>query len=297
MWLTLALLSAALYAIAEIIDNFLSNRKFKHPLTLVFFSSLFNLIFIPVLVVFQKPELPSLETIPLFILLGFVNIGYLYPYYKALKSEDTSVAISFLAIERVMVPILAFLIVNEVLEITQYVGIAIIVASVILLGLHHSRSRFKLSKGVWYITIASLFLAFEAILLKLLFMQGVSVSTAVAGESSIALLWGLGILLVPRVRRDIFGSFSLFVKISPLFLVEELFTFLGLYTEASAIEKTSVSIVKGVTMASPFFLILYAWIAGGLFPSAFKEDLHRKKVVRKLILFLVLIIGVILVND
>lgn len=297
MWLIFALASSGLYAIAETFDNFFSNKEFKHPFTLVFYSSLFNLIYVPALFVFSNPGIPPLKTFPIFILLGIVNIGYLYPYYRGLKEDDTSVAISFLAIERVMVPILAFFIVGEILSPYQYLGILIIIISVVILGFHHIRKRFRFSKGVWYISCAAIFLAFEGVLIKLLFGQGVSVSTVVGGEAFMSLIFGTSVILIPSIRKDIIKSFSLFIKISPFFLIEELFTFLGLCTESKAISEAPVSIVKGVTMASPFFLVLYAWIGSIFIPRMFRENLHRKQLIKKMVLFAMLIIGVMLVKN
>ena len=46
MWLLFAFLSPAFYAIAEIFDEFLVTKEFKHPFTVVFYTSLFNLIFV-----------------------------------------------------------------------------------------------------------------------------------------------------------------------------------------------------------------------------------------------------------
>ena len=296
MWLGFALISAALYGIAEILDNFFANKEFKHPLTLVFYSCLFNLVYVPLLILLMHPSLPPLSTLPIFILLGFVNVGYLYPYYKGLKDDDTSVAISFLAIERILVPVLAFLVIGEVLQPVQYAGILVIVMSVILLGLHHSRARFKLSKGVWHISCAALFLACEAILLKVLFDQGVSVETAVTGEAIISLAFGASVAGLAHVRRDIVRSFGLFRKLLPIFLIEELFTLAGLYTESKAISMAPVSIVKGVTMASPFFLVIYAWLGVQFFPKLFKEDLHRRQIFKKLVLFAVLVTGIMLIK-
>jgi drug/metabolite transporter (DMT)-like permease len=296
MWFFVAIASAGLYAMAEACDNFLVNREFKHPMTLAFFAYLFSLIFVPFLFVFQHPTWPPLATIPVFIALGFVNFGYLYPYYKGLREDDTSVAISFLAIERVMVPILAFLIVGEVLNPTQYLGIIIIVASVIALGLHHARKRFRFSKGVWYITCAALFLAFEGVLLKVLFDSGVTVPTAVGGEAIMSFVFAMTVLFSRKIRKDIAASMPLFIKLFPLFFVEELLTFLGLYTESWAISHTEVSIVKAITMVSPFFLIFYAWVGRGIFPKFFREDLHRGKVIRKVILFACIIVGIVLVR-
>src|ERR1035437_991283 len=297
MWFPIALLSSALYAVAEAMDNFFVNKEFKHPLTLVFFAYLFGLIYIPILILVQHPAFPPLHTLPIFILLGFVNMGYLYPYYKGLREDDTSVAISFLAIERIMVPIIAFFVIGEVLDPTQYFGIFVIIIAVFALGLHHARKKFKLSKGVWYISIAALFLACEAVLLKLLFVEGVSVATAICGESIISMVFGVSVILSKKVRKDVVASFPLFVKLSPLFFLEEMFTFLGLYAEGWAISHTSVSVVKGITMVSPFFFMIFAFFGRGLFPTFFKEDLHRGRVFKKLLLFICIIIGILLVKE
>ncbi len=298
MWLIYAFLSPLFYAVAEIFDNFLVNHKFKrHPFILVFFTSLFNLIFVPLLFFFDRPEIPPISTLPIFILLGFASVGYLYPYYRGLQSDDTSIVISFFAIGRIFVPILAFLVVGEILNVIQYVGIALVILSVFALGLHHSKKQFKFSKAIWYIGLAAFLLACEGVLMKLLFERGVTVSTALGGESIIALLMGMSLLLLPKLRREIKSALPDFLKLSPLFLLEEFFTFLGFAAEGYAISLTSVSVVKGITMASPFFLIVYAWLGQGIFPSLFKEDLHRKKVLKKILLFAVLITGIILIKE
>ena len=200
MWLLFAFLAPAFYAIAEIADNFFVNKKFKHPLVLVFYTSLFNLIYLPILFFFRHPTLPPLSTLPIFIGLGLVNTGYLYPYYKGLQADDTSVAISFLAIERVMVPVLAFFIVGEVLAPIKYFGIFLIIVSVIALGLHHARQRFRFSRGVWYVACAALLLALEGVFLKLLFNEGVNPSTAVGGEMAMSLLFGISVLISSKIR-------------------------------------------------------------------------------------------------
>jgi drug/metabolite transporter (DMT)-like permease len=79
--------------------------------------------------------------------------------------------------------------------------------------------------------------------------------------------------------------------------MEEMFTFGGLYAEAWAISHTSVSLVKGITMVSPFFLMIFAYFGRGMFPSFFKEDLHRGRVFKKSLLFILIIIGIFLVKD
>lgn len=297
MWFFIALGAAAFYAVAEELDNFLVNREFRHPFVLVFFSSLFNLVFIAGTIVVRHPAFPPPSTWPLFLLLGLVDILYLYPYYRGLQRDDTSVAISFLALERIFVPILAFLLVGESLATVQYLGIVVIVFSVILLGFHRARGSARVSSAVGYIGVASFILAFEGIVLKLLFERGVAVSVAVTGEYSLSFVFGMALLLVPAIRKEIKKAAPIFLRWSPLFLAEEAFTFFGLATESYAISQASVSIVKGVTAASPFFLLAYALLGEQFFPRAFRENIRKRRVIQKLLLFALVIAGILLVKE
>ena len=115
MWLFIAFLAPAFYGWSNIFDNFLANQKFKKPLVLAFYTSLFNIVFLPIIFLIQKPVLPAFEIIPIFVGLGMINILYLYPYYRGLQTEDTSIAVSFFSFGRIFIPILAYFIVGEVL--------------------------------------------------------------------------------------------------------------------------------------------------------------------------------------
>src|SRR3989344_6570196 len=161
MWLLIAFLAPAFYALSNVLDNFLANKKFKNPTTLAFYTSSFNILFLPVVFVFLNPKIPPVSALPILFLLGLINILYLYPYYKGLQSDDTSIAISFFGLGRIFIPILAFFIVGEVLMASQYLGVGLIVLSSTLLSLRGWRQNFKFSRAFWYIGLAAFILSFE----------------------------------------------------------------------------------------------------------------------------------------
>lgn len=296
MWLILALLSNAVYACSNILDTFLANKQFRNPFTLVFYTSFFNLAFIALLFAVQSPVIPPGETIPIFILLGTINIGYLYPYYRALQNDDTSVVVAFFALNRIFIPVLAFFMVGEVLEFAQYAGIFLLVSSVVVLGTHRDHKHFRLNKSAGYMLLASFIMAFEGVLLKYLFEHGVNFGTALGGEMIVSFILAMLFLVPKSTRSDVFANVKLFKKMLPVFAAEESFTFLGFAAESYAIVLAPVSLVKGITILSPFFLLIYARVLRNRFPNVFRESMSKGSVIKKTLLFALIIIGVLLMK-
>ena len=78
-------ISMIFFNLAIFVDNFLSNKKFNDSLALLFYGSITNLIFLPLVWIFGLPKiLPSELLIPI-IIAGFSEFIYLLPYYKALQ--------------------------------------------------------------------------------------------------------------------------------------------------------------------------------------------------------------------
>lgn len=297
MWILFAFIAPAFYGVAEILDNFLSNKIFKHPLTLAFFASMFNFLVIPIFFIFNPPTWPPLTTIPIFLILGFVEFGYLYPYYKGLQNEDTSVVSAFFGLGRIFIPILAFLIVGEILSLVQYIGIVLIISASILLSFKKKHTKLLFSKSFWYIGLAAFMLSFEGVLLKYLFQNGVSYSTAIGGEMLVAAMFSLFLLFSNKVRHDIVSSTKAIKIFFPLFVFEEVITFLAFAAEAYAIDKAPVTIVKAIGMFIPFFILFYGKMLKTRFPTVFKESTNTGIIIKRIILFTVMVAGILLLGN
>jgi len=296
-WLLFAFIAPAFYGVAEILDNFLSNKIFKHPLTLAFFASMFNLLVVPIFFFFNHPAWPPLSTIPIFLILGFVEFGYLYPYYKGLQNDDTSVVSAFFGLGRIFIPILAFLIVGEVLSLVQYVGIILIISASILLSFKREHTKLLFSKSFWYIGLAAFMLSFEGVLLKYLFEHGVNLSTAIGGEMLIATFFSFFLLFSHKVRHDIVTNRKALKTFFPLFTLEEIITFLAFAAEAYAIDRAPVTIVKAIGMFIPFFILFYGKMLKTRFPRVFKETTTTGVVIKRIVLFLIMVAGILLLGN
>ncbi len=298
MWIFFAFLAPALYAVGEILDEYLSNRIFKRVIPIVFLALLLNFLFVPVLFLIQKPVMPSFNLIWPLIGVGLTNLLYLFPYYKSLKIEDTSIVSAFFSIGKIIIPIFAFVFIGEVLQFREYLGIGVIIIGNVLLAFHMKSGKILLSKAFYLIIIASTILAIDGILYKYMFDQGINWSTAIGGQLLISGILGCAFLLInPVTRKQILAEMGQYRKSSiKLFFTEELFTFLALGAEAFAISLAPVSLVKGIGMSIPIFVLVYTVIVKKYNPKAFREDTKKGVVIKKVIIFGLIILGLILVG-
>lgn len=297
MWIFFAFLAPALYAVAEIFDEYLSNHGFKNIAPLIFFASLCNFVFVPILFIIQRPELPPINMVWPLIGIGLTNILYLYPYYKSLKIEDTSVVSAFFSFGKIIIPVFAFVFIGEVLELREYIGIGVIILGNVLLAFRGKIKSLRLSKAFYLIILASTILAIDGILYKYLFENGVSWSTAIGGQLIFSGIIGcVFIFSVPRLRKQLKQETLNYRKYFKLFFLEEFFTFLAVGAEMYALTLAPVSLVKGVGMVIPIFVLLYTVAVKKYKPEAFREDINRRVVIKKVIIFCIIISGLLLIG-
>jgi hypothetical protein len=81
----------------------------------------------------------------------------------------------------------------------------------------------------------------------------------------------------------------------PVFALEELLTFGGSVASTYAISLVPVTLAKSIGAFQPFFVLVYALILGKSFPQMFRENVDCRSVVKKLMLFAIMVIGIILI--
>lgn len=296
MWILFAFLTPALFAASELLDGYLSNKKFKSVISLVFFASITNLLFVPIVFSIESPNFSNSRLILPLIGVGLTNVLYLYPYYKALQIEDTSVVAAFFSIGKIITPILAFLILNEELSILQYLGLGLVIMANFFLAIKYGRVKVEIKKSFLLIAAASVILAFEGILFKYMFEIGLKWSTAVGGQLIATFIIALLIFSIRRFRMQIQMEFRNFVDSFKLFFVEELITFSAIAIEAYAIKLAPLSLVKGVGLTIPLFVIFYTLILKKHRPNTFQEDIQRRILLKRIPLYFILILGLFLLG-
>ncbi len=294
IWIIVALVSPAFHAVANEFDAYLTNRFFRRPLTIAFYSTLMGILFLPFIFFIELPYLPSPQVIPFLILAGIADVLYLYPYYKALQVDDTSTVAALFSLGKISVPILAFLFVHERLTLTQYLGVALIIISSALLTLKHKK-RFVLNKSFLYMGMCALILAVESVVYKYVFEQ-VSWATGFTWSTVASFIVVIAMLVVPSVRKDIVVHAKSFRRHGHLVFAEEFFTFAGSATGTFAIALAPVTIVESIGEIQPFFVLVVALLVYPFYPRMLKEHVDGRSIKKKIALFVLTAVGVFLVT-
>ncbi len=293
MWIFIALGSSLFYGFANVLDNFLTNRLFKSIWTLVFFGLCIDVLLLPVVFFIAPPSLPPLSMVPFIVLVGFLEIFYLFPYYKALQTDDTSVVSSLFSLGRIFIPIFAFFIIGEVVRPEQYFGFFLIIVSSSFLTLKDVR-HLKLNRSFFYMILVSVILALDTVIYKYILDQ---VSWSTTFTFVILSSWGFSLcfLLIPKIRKDIFKHFKEAKHTFKYLGLEEIMALTGNAGGVYVLSLVPITLARGLGAFTPFIVLFYGAVMQKFFPKFFHENIERGNVLKKIFLFGVTLVGVFLI--
>lgn len=289
MYILLAFLTPLLHALSCIVDAHFSNNIFKKVPSLVFYATISNIIIIPFLFFFGTPTIPSLEILAILFIIALIEVCYQIPYYHALRNIDTSIVVALFSLGKISVPVLAYFIVNEKLSLTQYFGFGIILLSTFLLNF--DIKKLKINIAFFLMLVVSVLLSLSSVLSKYS-LQSFDFVTVLFWGSLFATSISLSLLFLPQYRTDIVSSFPQYKKRIKLFLSNEILNQGGTLAGTIALAHLPVLAVKSIGSSQSIFTLLLGFVLYKIFGNSFKENLTRQEVIKKLISFSAIIIGI-----
>ncbi len=294
MILFVAFLSPFFEALSDIIECLLSNRTFKHQTTMIFYISMMNFVFIPLVMLLEMPSIPCRESILFYIILAAIDVAYLYPFYSAMKVIDTSIVSALFALGQVIVPILSYFILDDALTLHQYIGFGIIVMASVALSIKNTKIP-KLNKAFYYMVFASLLLSLRVIVVKYTMnLEGHWVNLVVYPDIISGIL-PFGLLFITKYRKDIVKNFPPYLKKFKIFALDEFICFLGIVCSTYALDHLSPVISSSINSMRPIFLLLIGMFLLYYFNIPLKEKITPRMLVKKMYFFVLMIFGVVLV--
>lgn len=293
-YLLIAFFAPVFYAMAVIIESLLSNRTFKRQTTMIFYISLMNAVFLPLILFFGTPSLPPANCIWLYIILALLDIIYLYPYYTAMKVIDTSIVAALFSLGEVIVPVLSYFLLGEILNLHQYIGFAVIILASVALSIKGSKIP-KLNRGFYYMCTASLLVSFRIVLIKYVMNLDGNWINMVIYPNLISGILPFTLLFIGKCRRDIVKNFPPYLHRFKFFAVNEFLCFLGLACSIYGLDKLSPVISASINATQPIFLLGLGGIMLFSFHIKLKEKITRRILLKKLFCFVLIVLGVILV--
>lgn len=292
MWLLVALCEPASHAVSNILDSYLNKRLFNSVWVLIFYGMCFQVLLSPLVWLIDPPGWPAVQLWPWLVVIGFIQVAYLYPYYKALQNDSTSTVVALFSLGNLCVPLFAFIALHERLAITQYFGFLIVIIASILLTLQPG--KLKLNKSLWYMLLSSALLSVEVVVYKYVFNQ-VSWGTGFFWPMMVPVGFISIIVLYPKFRHSLRQPWQHARTAFPLLFLEEFFAFSGIVAGTYAVSLVPVTIERTVGETQPFFVLLYSIILMRFMPGFPVEAFTKQSVIRKACLFILMTIGVGLV--
>lgn len=285
-----AFISPMAHAVSNIFDSYVSGTVFKRIPTTIFYINLTNILGILCLPLFGAIHLLPPNAWFLVGLLAAINVGYQFPYFAALNRTDTSIVAALFQMEKVFIPIWAFLIVGEVLHPIQYAGFGIIILFSLLLNIS-SKTHIKINSGFWLMTLVTIMLSFEGTFYKALLEHTDWVSAAF-WVAIISFVMQFMMIFVHPVRQDIVKSFGKYRHRFVAFIFVEIFDQLGSFSPIFALSLIPVLVDSGIQSVQPIFVALYGFILTQFFGKHFHEDISRDAMIKKILCFIMIGIGV-----
>jgi len=288
----IAFLNPLTYAASNIIDSHISNNVFKNVWVVVFYCTIITLLTLPILFLFGIPRIPPTHIIPYVVLGAILHIAVLVAYYLSMRNMDTSIVLACFSMGKIFIPVLAFFMVGEVIRPVQYAGFGIIILFSVFLSLDDVKVM-KVNKGLWLVLAASITSSITLVINKKILLELDWVSNVFWGNILSAFIVML-FLLLKKHRQEIFSEAPRFFKRGGMFVGNEMLFQVGVLAESYALAILPVIVFTAIGSTQALFILAYSWALMFICPKHIKEQLDAKSIIKKVICFVFIVIGVVL---
>jgi drug/metabolite transporter (DMT)-like permease len=299
IFILIAIIGAAAYGLSAVIDSHLLNQRFKYLSALLFFILLITPVFNLLLLPFESLTLPSVSMLPAYIALGVLYFLLPLLIFFARRQADTSIVGALGNMSKILLPILALVFFNEYLQIQQYLGFFLILVVSITLCLNNDGKglgRLRLNRSFWLMLLAAAVGTASILLEKYILVNDSNWFNLVVYSSVASAIAALFMLFPKRTRQDIAKSAPLFRKYAWILIISGALSFLGNASGILALSELPVLVKTGLSATEPLFILLFGILAGHFFHKYVKESVNQKDLRKKILCYVLLVIGLILLN-
>ena len=272
----------------------LVNKNFSNPYVLTFYKSITNALFVPLIFLIYQPTPPSYHILSLYFILAILDLSYLIPYYKALKNIDASIVTALFSLGRIVMPILTYIFLDEKLKPIQYIGFATIVVSSVALSSQKIKSL-KINKAFYLMMLSSFIHSSFLVLEKHTINCDTSWINIMIYPSIFSTLIPFLLFLSSHLKREIQSHYTSFKNDICLFLIMELFTFIGLLTISFILPHISAITKVSISSTTPIFVLIISIHLSKNKKINYIENLSKQELYKKIFLFLLIGLGTYLV--
>jgi len=236
-----------------------------------------------------RPEVITKPQFLILLVVASIEFFYQFPYYKALRYADTSVVVSLFSFQKILIPILAYFIINERLTSLQYFGFDIIIFCSI--AITFKKFSWKPSKAILFMIPVCIILAFNSILKKYGLNQ-IEWKTFYFYSFALSVPFYLfAFIFIKSAYKEVIMFIKApFQKLYIPIYVQNIATWVSEIFSTLALSMLPVTIIKAISSFQAFVVHLVASKGSKTLKVDNKENLS----VKKIILFILIGIGVFL---
>jgi len=295
-WLFYAVATPFLNSLDSLGEKLLIDKHVKNAIVIVFNEGLIFLIFGLSILLWHKVEILSFTQTSILLLSGMLFIYYLIPYFKALKSEETSRVIPLFQFIPIIVLVLSYVFLHELISGKQILGFFVVFAGAFLLSAEKLDAKiFRPRKAFWYMLFSSFLYGLTPILFKFIVVN-TDFWTAFFYQ---AIGGGIGAVTLfvysPYRRAFVNESLKLPFKSWGIMTLNQVATVVAELSASFAFSIAPVALVSVVTGTQPLFTLIFAIILSRFFPQIIKENISKGALGIKFSSIFLILVGISLI--
>lgn len=293
-WFALIFISTNLSAFGNLFDKFFCSKKFRSVYTLAVFSSLFQFIFIIGLSFFLSFPKVFNQALVLALIPGLIFFLMWILVWKALVAGEVSRAAAVFQIAPIFNTFLAVIFLGESLPRLKWLAIFLIVAGAVLSSWEGSKNG-RFNRAYLFILLAATCSAVATVISKA--ALGTIKPLTVYALSFYASL-PLNFLLL--IKKGVWSEVKERIKEKQLMLavsIRSLILFGAICFYYLALSRGPASLVLAVNGINPLFVFFYSTLVSFLRPKVIKEEIGRRALFLKAVAIILVVGGVIIINQ
>lgn len=293
-WLLFAISAPVFWAFGNVVDSAIRRHFVKSDLAATWFLAISRLPLIAAIFLIIGFKNPGIFDVICMVLGGIL---WMYPfilYYKAMEFEEPSRIVLLLQIVPVFTAVIAFFALKEILTLQQMIAFISLLAGGTFASLKKFEGKWRLSKALLLILVASVFWAMSDIIFKKFEPDFNDFWSAFSfyflGSFSVSII----MLVTKSGRNKILPHFkNLSARVWTLLSINQIISLAGSLAFAYALTLGKASLTAVIMGIQPLCAFIFSLILAPFIPEIHKEELDKKSLAIKGFSFVLVVLGLI----
>jgi len=296
-WLFFALSAPLMWAFTNIFDGALRKTFIKNDLALTWLSAAIRLPFVILFFLISGFSFPGAYAFAGIFISGLLWTLPMYFYYKALEAEDPSRISLLMQLVPIFTLPIAHFAINERLSSFQICAFVVLIFAGVFASLKKMPAGWRFSKAFFLIALSCLLWASSDVLFKQFATAFPDYLSAFSVDMLGAFMASFLLFFMPKSRIKVFES----VRGAPLkawllVIASATLGIIGGLSFTYALTLGKVSLTSVLIGTQPLFVLVVGILLARFIRGLSKEDLGKEALIAKAVSFVLVIIGLVLLQ-